>query len=313
VITLKQMEALCEVARLGSFERAAARLHTTQSAISKRIQEVESALGAELFDRSRRTARLTAKGEEVRVLAEETLAARDRLIEAAARKEAAPRRFRLGVTELTAMTWLPRLVQEVRTAYPDVLIEPQIGPGATLYEQIMRDELDLIVAPELRERRGITTVSLGDVQNAWMCAPSIAPRRQVLPLAEIGRFTLLVQGGGSAVGKTVDSWLRSNGVRARKVVSTNNLVALAGLTLSGLGVSYMPREYFDDLVRSGALEVVRTDPSLPPFSFVAAYQRDRPSTVHAFVAETCRRVCDFTTPYGRGLLGAARRKTAAPR
>jgi DNA-binding transcriptional LysR family regulator len=307
VITLKQMEALCAVAQLGSFERAAARLHTTQSAISKRIQEVESALGSELFDRSRRTARLSAKGEEVRVLAEEILAARDRLVEVAARKEAAPRRFRLGVTELTAMTWLPRLVQEIRTAYPDVLIEPQIGPGALLAEQLMKDELDLIVAPEFQERRGVTTVALGDIQNAWMCAPSIAPGRQVLPLAEIGRFTLLVQGGGSEVGKTVDSWLRSNGVRARKVVTTNNLIALAGLTLSGLGVSYMPRQYFDDLLRGGALEVIRTNPSLPPFSYVAAYQRDRPSSFHVHVAETCRRVCDFATPYGRTVVGTARR------
>jgi DNA-binding transcriptional LysR family regulator len=307
VITLKQMEALCAVARLGSFERAAARLHTTQSAISKRIQEVESALGADLFDRSRRTARLTAKGEEVRVLAEEILAARDHLVEVAARKEVAPRRFRLGVTELTAMTWLPRLIQELRAAYPELLIEPQIGPGALLHEQLMKDELDLIVAPELRERRGFTVVALGEVQNAWMCAPSIAPGREVLPLAEIGQFTLLVQGGGSAVGKSVDSWLRSNGVRARKVVTTNNLVALAGLTLSGLGLSYMPRQYFDDLIRGGELEVIRTDPSLPPFSFVAAYRSDRPSTFHAHVAETCRHVCDFATPYGRTGLGTARR------
>lgn len=307
VITIKQMEALHAVSELGSFERAAARLHTTQSAISKRIQEVEGSLGAELFDRSHRRARLTSKGEEVRVLAKELLAVRDRLVEVAVGNEPAPRHFRLGVTEFTAMTWLPRLVQEIRSSFPDILVEPQIGPGTVLHDKLMKGELDLIVAPELRDRRGITTLTLDEVENAWMCAPSVVPGRKVLPLAEMGRFTLLVQGGGSSVGRTIDSWLRSNGVRARRVVITNNLVALAGLTLSGLGVSYLPREYFDDVVQSGALEVIRTDPALPPFSFAVAYRSDRTSMFHARVAETCRRVCDFGTPWGRAVLGGARR------
>ncbi len=301
MITLKQCEALCAVAQLGSFERAAARLRMTQSAISKRLQELEEALGAELFDRTRRTARLTAKGAEIRTLAEELLATRDRLVEAGSHKETAPRRFRLGVTELTAMTWLAHLVQEVRVTYPDVLVEPQIAPGATLHQQLMDDEMDLVVAPELKVRRGVAVVRLADVENAWMCSPTLAPGREVLPLAEIGRFTLLAQGGRSAVGRLVDRWLRANGVQARKLVATDNLIALAGLTLSGLGVSYMPRQYFDDLIRRGMLEVIRTTPTLPPFRYVAAYRRDRSTAFHTHVADVCRRVCDFATPYGIAL------------
>src|SRR6185437_2713914 len=65
VITLKQVEALYWIAELGSFEAAALRLNTTQSAISKRIQELESRFDLEIFDRSRRTACLTPKGEEI--------------------------------------------------------------------------------------------------------------------------------------------------------------------------------------------------------------------------------------------------------
>ncbi len=301
MITLKQLEALCAVARAGSFERAAARLHMTQSAVSKRLQELEAALGAELFDRSRRAARLTPRGEEVRALATELLAARDRLLEVGSRRELRPGRFRLGVTEFTAMTWLPRLVQELRAACPEVAVEPEIAPGATLHEALVRGELDLVVAPELRARRGVTAMPLAEVENAWMCRPGLAPDGRVLPVAEVGRFTLLVQGGRSSVGTRVDRWLRANGVRASRVVTTDNLIALAGLTLSGLGVSYMPRRYFDDLVRAGMLQVVRTTPALPPFSYVAAYRRAGSSSFHAEVARLCRAVCDYGAPYGRAV------------
>ncbi|WP_436315798.1 helix-turn-helix domain-containing protein [Variovorax sp. LjRoot84] len=40
----------------------ARKLNTTQSAISKRVQELESSLGAPLFDRAQRNAKLSEKG-----------------------------------------------------------------------------------------------------------------------------------------------------------------------------------------------------------------------------------------------------------
>jgi DNA-binding transcriptional LysR family regulator len=40
MVTLKQLEALYWIGQLGTFERAATKLSTTQSTISKRIQEL---------------------------------------------------------------------------------------------------------------------------------------------------------------------------------------------------------------------------------------------------------------------------------
>ena len=56
MITLRQLETLHWIAQLGTFERAAIKLNTTQSAISKRIQELEAASGLAVFDRSQRGA-----------------------------------------------------------------------------------------------------------------------------------------------------------------------------------------------------------------------------------------------------------------
>jgi hypothetical protein len=38
----------------------------------------------------------------------------------------------------------------------------------------------------------------------------------------------------------------------------SNLTALAGLTVSGAGISYLPVEYFGEYVRRGTLQVIRT-------------------------------------------------------
>ncbi len=69
MMTFKQLEALYWIGQLGGFAPAARKLHTTQSAISKRVHELEQVFDTALFDRSQRSARLTEKGEEMFMLA----------------------------------------------------------------------------------------------------------------------------------------------------------------------------------------------------------------------------------------------------
>ena len=70
MLTFKQIEALYWTVRLGTFLAAAERLHTGQSAITKRIQELEADFNVQLFDRSGHKASLTSKGHEVFLMAE---------------------------------------------------------------------------------------------------------------------------------------------------------------------------------------------------------------------------------------------------
>src|SRR5665213_3110424 len=153
MITLKQLDALYWCAKMQSFASAANRLHTSQSAISKRISELERAIGEPLFDRSRRTPRLTARGAQALEGAQRMLALRDGLLIATGRAPPAMRHFRLGVTELTALTWLPSLVEAVRTAYPAMSLEPEIDLSPNLCDKLARGELDLVVVPPVFARR----------------------------------------------------------------------------------------------------------------------------------------------------------------
>src|SRR5262249_24604682 len=118
MITLKQLEALNWITQLGTFERAAAKLNTTQSAISKRVQELEASTGLSMLDRNQRGARLTEQGEQLLALGQHMLAIQDQILELKDGKSTPARRLRLGVTEICALTWLPRLVSAIRDNYP---------------------------------------------------------------------------------------------------------------------------------------------------------------------------------------------------
>lgn len=295
MLTFKQIEALFWIVELGSFEAAASKLNTSQSAISKRIQELESTFDLEMFDRNRRTARLTEKGEELYVYAKELLERRDEIVERVSAKEVLVRRLRLGVTELTALTWLPKLIAAIQREYPKVIVEAEVDLSSVLRERLAEDSIDFIVVPGAALSEAYVSKHLTSVPNSWMCAPKLVPQDMPIPLAEISQFPLLTQGNASGTGMVYGRFLQDQGVHIRKVLSSNNLIAQIGLTVSGLGISYLPSACMQQLVAKEMLGVIETNPPLPPVDYSAVYRSDHSYSLNREVARLAVECCDFGT------------------
>ncbi|GGE49692.1 LysR family transcriptional regulator [Agaricicola taiwanensis] len=294
MITLKQLEALYWISQLGTFERAAAKLNTTQSAISKRIRELEAASGFPLFDRNQRGARLTEKGEHLLALGQEMLGLRERILDLKDAKEMPARRLRFGVTELTALTWLPRFVATVRELYPQIILEPHVGATLSLTERLREDELDLIAIPETFSDDDITSVRLAEVSNVWMTRPGLVKDRNGLTLEELAKYPILTQGSRGGTGLFYYRWFRSQGITFPQMLSSDNLIALLGLAVAGVGISYLPRQVFRPLIDEGKLVVISTRPALPPTPYSAMYRSDRASVFLSKIADLMVDICDFS-------------------
>jgi DNA-binding transcriptional LysR family regulator len=293
-MTFKQLEALFWIGQLGGFSQAALKLHTTQSAVSKRVQELELLFDTPLFDRSQRSARLTDKGEEMFVLAKKLLEQRDAAVEQFSRPEVAERRVRIGVTEMTAMTWLPRLVNLVQRYYPKVVIEPDVDTSAQLRDKLLAEEADLIVLPDSFTDTRFNAKLLGTVNYAWMCKPGLMDVRKTYRLQELAAHRLLVQGEKSGTGLLYARWFKSLGFHPGDVISSSNLVALIGMTVSGLGLSYLPRQCLDPMRAAGMLDLIKTTPSPPDVPYVALYKGSQRSTLVSSIIMLAQECCDFT-------------------
>jgi DNA-binding transcriptional LysR family regulator len=293
MLTFKQLEAVYWVAHLGGFSQAAHRLHTTQSAISKRIQELESIFSTELFDRTQRNARLTEKGEEMLMLAKRLLSMRDEGVEQFSSPDVVQRRVRIGVTELTAMTWLPRLVDLIQSHYPKVVIEPVVDLATELRLKLLADELELIITPDVFSDSRLATKRVGKVENAWMSKPGIVSNRKQLRLHELASHRLLIQGTASGTGLLYDRWFKSLGLQFDNTLRSTSLLALIGMTVSGLGVSYLPKHCLEPMIESGALSIVNVTPGLPETEYVASYKAEQRSTLLSSIVMLAQESCDF--------------------
>ncbi|MDM0021059.1 LysR family transcriptional regulator [Variovorax saccharolyticus] len=292
-MTFKQLEALYWIGQLGSFALAANKLHTSQSAVSKRVHELEMVFDTELFDRTQRSARLTDKGEEMFMLAKALLEQRDAAIEQFSRVDVIERRVRIGITELTAMTWFPRWVELISDHYPKVSLEPDVDSSVNLREKVLADELDLIVVPDAFADTRIPSKAVGQVESAWMCKPGFMPADGPVRLHELAAQRLLIQGSKSGTGLLYDSWMKELGIQPANAIVVHNLVALIGLTLSGLGVSYLPKRAVSQMIDAGTLIALDVAPALPSVTYVAMYKGEHRSALLASIIMLAQECCDF--------------------
>ncbi|HXC41076.1 MAG TPA: LysR family transcriptional regulator [Burkholderiales bacterium] len=74
MLDIKSLAVFVQVYESGGIGRAATNLHTVQSAISARIQRLETELGVELFVRAARGVKATAEGDRLYEYATRVLA-----------------------------------------------------------------------------------------------------------------------------------------------------------------------------------------------------------------------------------------------
>ncbi|AIR02475.1 LysR family transcriptional regulator [Pluralibacter gergoviae] len=297
-MTFKQLEASYWVVTLGGFQHAARKLHTTQSAISKRVQELESFLGIAVFDRNHRSVSLTEKGEELFIQAKKLLAMRLQVIEQVSSPEIFNREIVIGVTELTALTWLPRLIGLIQQHYPRVNIESDVDMSINLQEKLLADEIDLAIVPDAFHDPRFSRQPVGKVKNVWMCKPDLCAEAQPRRLYDLHKYRLLMDKSGPGI--IYGRWFEEAGFTPPRKLISNSIVALLSLTVSGGGISYFPESCLEPLTRMGILQQLDIAPALPDITYVAMHKVQRHSELISSIIMLAQNCCDFKTILQRG-------------
>ena len=140
--TLEQLRGLVAVAEELHFGRAATRLRMTQPPLSRQIQKLEAAVGAQLLARDNRKVSLTPAGEAFLAEARRILAIAEAAPELAQRVSSGFRGLiRLAFTSAATFGTLGRLLNEVELHLPEVHIE--------LFEMVTREQIAALAGEDI--------------------------------------------------------------------------------------------------------------------------------------------------------------------
>ncbi len=264
MLSLYKLEIFAAVIQEGSFSAAAKRLPMTQPAVSQHIQDLEAALGTQLFNRNRRGAVLTAAGEVLYDYTQRILA----LVNEAEASVTAVGSLASGQVSVMAtpgisVYLLPSWISAFRNRYPNLAVVLHTGVTQEVATAVANQSTDLGFVEG--EMEGINLSTLGriilrDVEMLLVVCPShpFAGRASVAPEALNGE-PFITRQPYSRTRTFIDRLMQRLEVAPRIVGEFDNPEAIKQSILAGMGVGILPEYAVQREVDAGMLAALRLD------------------------------------------------------
>lgn len=274
MLDFKELEAFVWAVKLGSFRKAAVRLHLTQPSVSERISRLEATVGELLLERSARPVQPTMRGREFFLHAERMLSQRDEAMKLFDSDEDYSAPLRLGTIETIAHSWFPEFMRQLTERYPRLTIELAVDYSPALNERLMSNELDILLAmngylpPKQIEYEALSPYEMGmfvSPRHAEMLSESAGVWCKKLPFISFGKlarpYEELVQ------------YLAEQGVTSPRIHSVSTLMTIARMTMEGLGIGALPVATVLDEWRRGELLRLALPVPLPAMNYDVIWRR----------------------------------------
>lgn len=247
---LRHLKYFVMIAKTLNFSEASRRLFITQGTLSQQIQQLESEIGAQLFDRTRHSVVLTEAGEELLPLAIQTIEdaeiCHNRMKDL---KNSLTGTLRIGTTH-SFSALLTDTVKKFIKEHPGVKLKIQSETASDLIDMLLNKELDLALT-----FKPATTYEELESEPLFMNRLSAVMRRfhplsshKYLTLEDLESHRIVLPGKGMQARRAFDRYL---GLDTRKlnvtvevndpnllmdIVQSTNLIAV----ISSLASYYRP-------------------------------------------------------------------------
>ncbi|WP_310568103.1 LysR family transcriptional regulator [Hydrogenophaga sp.] len=236
------LQLFTAVAREGSIARAAACEHIAPSALSRRLADLEAALGGALLVRSPRGIALTDAGRLVLARAERIDHELQQLAgDVQALGDEVAGTVRLWANPSAVIGALPERLQALHGRYPRVSVRLQEGNTADVLRACLDDRADVGVAVQTDAPPGIETWAFAD-DPLMVVLPAGHPlaRQRTLSFAQVLDHPLVgVQVGGS-LHQTLSQRAAALHRPISFAVTVNSFDAVCRMVEAGLGIAVVP-------------------------------------------------------------------------
>jgi len=278
---------LRDIVETGSFSRAAALNHITQSAVSQQIRHLEDQLSTQLFDRSGRRVELTPAGQVAYQAALEILAAHDRMREGIERILNVVRgTIRLATVYSVGLHELPPYTRQFLSAYPQVNVLVEFSRAEAVYDLVAEGRVDLGIVAYPEETAQVRSLPFRSDRLVVVCHPDHAwARLRQIALPEIKGVDFVAFNQDSPTRRTLDRELGRVGARVNCVLELDNVETIKQAVEINTGISILPLPAVLAEVERGTLcRIEVTDPVLMrPLGLLIRRNRLLPPALRAFL------------------------------
>jgi DNA-binding transcriptional LysR family regulator len=244
VIESRQLRYFMAVAEELSFGRGAARVGISQAPLSQHIKALEQRLGATLFERTTRSVELTPAGRALLAHAQDIM----RRLDSAQKDVKAivsgvAGKLVVGALPTAMYLYLPRIISEFRSTYPDAAIEllPLDTPGQVAALKEGRIDVGFLRPPGRSFGLKLHRVCHERLVAVLPADHALAAKKH-FGLGDLAGENMIgyVPIGGAAYFNSIVRRCREAGFEPVIIQETANTVPLAVLASAGVGIGITP-------------------------------------------------------------------------
>ncbi len=238
-----ELQAFVMVAELGSFRKAAEAVHVSQSAFSRRIDKLESALGVRLMDRTTRQLSLTVVGRDFAQKARNILNELDSTLLGIGEVSAT----RMGEVTIACVPsavyyFLPAVIRRYHERYPKIRVKILDDSANNVLAAVASNQADFGLNFIGSQEADIEFKKIFEEKFVAACRKDhpLARKKKVrwVELAEYDFITVAKSSGNRLL---MDQALANVPGRPHSVYEAQHVLTSLGLVEAGLGVAAVPQ------------------------------------------------------------------------
>lgn len=255
-----QLQTFLEVAAAGNFSRAAEKVLRSQPAVSAQIRQLEQEYGEKLFDRTKKSVRLTPAGELFLEYVQRMLALRDESLRAVADSGKVTRGvLSIGANETTFLYVLPDLLSQYHRQNPKVRISVYRNFSHKVLEKVEDGAIALGVVTTPVKSPSVEVIPLFRDALIWIAsAEHPLARRKSVVLAELAEEELILHKVGS-LRRLMEKQLRPFRPQLRVTMELTSTEMVKKFVAAGLGISLISEKFAAEDIREGKLRKLHAE------------------------------------------------------
>ena len=276
-MNLRHLKYFIATAELGQVSRAATALSISQSSVTSAIKELESILGATLFQRASHGMEMTDSGREFLASAREILAKVDEAKILTQRRSIVSGKISLAATYTVLGYFLPYHLNRLSQLYPGLEIQLHELNRESIEEGLLSDQFDMAVVltsnltnPELE-----TETLLKSSRRLWLPSGHKFINNQKTTFKEIASENYIMLTVDEAAHTTMKYWSSTNH-RPKVHLRTSSVEAVRSIVANGQGITILSDMVYRPWSLEGRrIETVSTDIEIPTMDVGLAWRKSK--------------------------------------
>ena len=250
---IKNLDTFIQVAELSSFTKAADKLGYSQSTVSFQIKQLETELGAQLFERINHTVSLTERGKEVLMYAHQILKLTHEMEQTSVSEHDLGGHIRIAMADSLCSWLMKENFRNFHNEYPGITLKIIAASTEEMFRLLNQNEVDLVYTLDNHIYDKNYVIQSEKQMQAHFVTSAAFAGRHLTSLEDLVKQPFILTEKRMSYRRLMDEKLASMSLAIEPLLEIGNTDLICNLIEQDMGFSFLPDYVTEQAVSEGKM------------------------------------------------------------